>query len=75
MSARVERMAGRLETKVAPSQPAIRHIFSNHMKTLYPAKLGRAVPGGLWAAASVSFSIFKHATCKAFPSQHVINVL
>jgi len=29
---------------------------------------GHAMPGGLWAAASASFSIFKHATGKAFPS-------
>jgi hypothetical protein len=29
---------------------------------------GHAVPGGLWAAASASFSIFKQAACKAFPS-------
>ena len=28
---------------------------------------GHAVSGGLWAAASASFSTFKHATCKAFP--------
>ena len=26
------------------------------------------MPGGLWAAASASCSIFKHAACKAFPS-------
>ena len=29
-------------------------------------KLGHAVAGGLWAAASASFSTLKHATCKAF---------
>ena len=29
-------------------------------------KLGHAVAGGLWAAASAPFSTLKHATCKAF---------